>query len=64
MHWWVVDELLSEIALHSTNKVMILGMLAFGDCSEGVVFQSRGSCDAGQQALLEASLESDDRHFW
>ena len=39
---WVVDELIGEIALHSTNQVVMFGVLALGDRPEGVEFKDRG----------------------
>lgn len=53
----ILDELFGEIALDTTNEVVLPGLLAFADDSEEVVFPDRATRYPREHALLHASLE-------
>jgi AhpD family alkylhydroperoxidase len=63
MRWHVADKASGEIALNTTNEVVVFGVATFRDDAECVVFHHRGARDASEETLLHAAFEAKDRNL-
>lgn len=58
------DEVPREVALYTTDHIVVRGFAAFADYAECVVLHDGGATNAPQEALLHATLELQDCYFW
>lgn len=60
----IVHQASSEVALYTTDHVVVLRMDAFRDDTESMIFHDAGSTDTTEKSLLHSTLEADNGDFW
>jgi len=62
--WWVIDEAASKVTLDTTNHVVVFGVGAFTDDTEGMVLHDARPGDTSEETLLHATFEANDSDLW